>query len=62
MALKQEFKMNLLNAEEMGGLNGGEQPDCQKVGDTIICYILYSVIICVIKQLKFQVEQSIQLC
>ena len=37
MNTKKEFKMNLLNAEEMKGLNGGAVCNCEKTGDTIWC-------------------------
>ena len=36
MNAKKEFKMNLLNAEEMKGLTGGDV-GCLKAGDTIKC-------------------------
>ena len=37
MASKKEFKMNLLNAEEMKGVQGGAAVGCSKAGDTIVC-------------------------
>ena len=35
-AKKREFKMNLLNAEEIKGVTGGAVGQCQKTGDAIL--------------------------
>jgi hypothetical protein len=49
--MKKEFKMNLLNAEEMKGVTGGATV-CSKAGDTIFCDAKNNTKLCATYEVK----------